>query len=281
MNRSSRYPNVGQAIWLLVLVTLVGFGLSIPLAILDGIVPFAVNEHPATIGAVNLVAIGFVLWWGLSRTGLTFGEAFSISRFRLALLLPVSLTMIGMVFLLSDLDNAFRYFCPMPGWIADVFESVGGETSLWGSLLLLVIIAPLTEELLFRGLILRGLLSRYPVWISVLISSLLFGLFHLNPWQIIGATLGGLILGWIFVRTRSLVPCVFAHALFNGMPLLLVNLLNLSIPGFSGDLGVEVEFQPIWLDIVGLSLACFGLWLLVYMSRSREALPPRDSLAST
>lgn len=79
------------------------------------------------------------------------------------------------------------------------------------------LIAPICEELVFRGLIAKTLSTAVPSWLAVGVSSLAFGIVHYNsgPIAVVYATLMGVLFGWLFFRTKSLVPCVFAHALFN------------------------------------------------------------------
>jgi membrane protease YdiL (CAAX protease family) len=78
------------------------------------------------------------------------------------------------------------------------------------------ILAPVIEEILFRGLLLRGLLQNgiSPV-VSIVLSAVLFGAAHLNPWQFMGAGFLGAIFGFVYYRTRSLWLCVFLHGLNN------------------------------------------------------------------
>lgn len=78
------------------------------------------------------------------------------------------------------------------------------------------ILAPIIEEILFRGVLLRGLLQNgtSPI-IAIFVSSLLFGAAHLNPWQFIAAGFLGAIFGFVYYRTRSLWLCMFLHALNN------------------------------------------------------------------
>ncbi|MGB3453750.1 MAG: type II CAAX endopeptidase family protein [Moheibacter sp.] len=78
------------------------------------------------------------------------------------------------------------------------------------------ILAPILEEILFRGVLLRGLLQNgtSPI-IAIFVSSLLFGAAHLNPWQFIAAGFLGAIFGFVYYRTRSLWLCMFLHALNN------------------------------------------------------------------
>jgi membrane protease YdiL (CAAX protease family) len=278
MNQSNHYPNIRQAIWLLVLVFFLSIVIGISLAILDVTMDFPLGEHPAAIAVGNLVAIGLILMWGLKRTKASFGKVFSLVPIRMSLLLPMSLTIIGVGILLSEVDNALRTVLPMPAGLADfLMKLAGGRTSFWGSFVALVVVAPLTEELLFRGLILRGFLSRYTVRKSILVSAILFGAFHLNPWQFLGAVISGVLFGWWFVRTRSLLPCLFGHALNNAVPFILLAIFHLEIQGFTSE-PTKVVFQPLWLDLVGLLLAGLGVWLLIRMFGKAEDIPPEDSL---
>lgn len=79
----------------------------------------------------------------------------------------------------------------------------------------LTFIAPLFEEVIFRGIILEGLLKRYNVLISLLFSSLIFGIAHLNILQGINAFCISLIIGYIYVKTKSILLCILAHSINN------------------------------------------------------------------
>lgn len=72
--------------------------------------------------------------------------------------------------------------------------------------------APLVEELVFRGAILRALLRwKSNPWVGIIISSVLFAASHMNPVQMPHAFLVGLLLGWMYYRTDSIVPGVVYH----------------------------------------------------------------------
>ena len=79
----------------------------------------------------------------------------------------------------------------------------------------LVIAAPILEELIFRGIMLDGLLRIYSPTKAVIVSSLLFGLIHLNPAQFVGGALVGGFMGWVYVHTRSVLATILIHASFN------------------------------------------------------------------
>ncbi|MET3732836.1 CPBP family intramembrane glutamic endopeptidase [Moheibacter stercoris] len=78
------------------------------------------------------------------------------------------------------------------------------------------ILAPIFEEILFRGILLRGLLQNgtSPI-IAIILSSFLFGAAHMNPWQFLGAGFLGAIFGYVYYRTKSLWLVMFLHALNN------------------------------------------------------------------
>lgn len=75
--------------------------------------------------------------------------------------------------------------------------------------------APVLEELLFRGVLLKGLLRNYRPAVAIGQSALLFGLLHLSPAQSISTALLGLLLGWLYYRTQSLGLCIGLHMLNN------------------------------------------------------------------
>ena len=74
------------------------------------------------------------------------------------------------------------------------------------------LLAPLAEEMVFRGAILRSLLRwKQNPWVGIAISALLFAVVHMNPAQMPHAFLIGLLLGWMYWRTDSIVPGVVYH----------------------------------------------------------------------
>jgi membrane protease YdiL (CAAX protease family) len=104
---------------------------------------------------------------------------------------------------------------PTSRFYASLMER-GADTS-WSVFLLSWAVAPITEELFFRGIILRGLLAKpgsNAVW-PVLLSALLFSIYHLNPCLMIPAFVLGLACGALFVSSRSVTACVILHLAYN------------------------------------------------------------------
>lgn len=82
-------------------------------------------------------------------------------------------------------------------------------------LLTVAIAAPLLEELLFRGIVFRSLEKVLPVWVSIALSALLFGAYHMNPAQAVYATGMGIVTGIIYYKTDCLLYPILVHAANN------------------------------------------------------------------
>ncbi|WP_409329590.1 CPBP family intramembrane glutamic endopeptidase [Trujillonella humicola] len=107
-----------------------------------------------------------------------------------------------------------------------------GDLTLLGIVVLVlaaVVLAPVTEELMFRGLLLRSFMRRMPFWPAALLSSLLFALFHVHQVQtLLGAvtlalSVGVLGVGACFVVriTGRLAPAMMIHATYNALALVI------------------------------------------------------------
>ena len=276
MTEAHHYPNISQSVWILVLLSILILVLSIPFEILKSVTGYPLSDHPAVLSLISVIAFGLILMRGIKRANTSFREICPLVPVRLSLLFPMALTVIGTSILISEADNLLRTFLPPPAWFSDYLKSlVGGQVSLWGSILSLVVVAPLTEELLVRGLILRGFLSHYSTRKAILASAIFFGVLHLNPWQFIGATALGILFAWWFIETRSMLPCFFGHALANAVPLAATILLPFEIPGYTSDFGT-IQFQPLWFDLVGIILAVVGIWLLVHQFRKSSDTVPEN-----
>lgn len=80
----------------------------------------------------------------------------------------------------------------------------------------IIIGAPLTEELLFRRVMLGSMIEKgLNPWVAIVTSALLFAVLHLNPAQCVGAMGAGLLFGWLYVRTGSILPGLIGHVLNN------------------------------------------------------------------
>jgi membrane protease YdiL (CAAX protease family) len=124
----------------------------------------------------------------------------------------VPVVMVGTLALIIPLAQVSNWI-PMPKSVQKLFEMVFKKDVF--SIFTLVFAAPILEEMLCRGIILRGLLKNYPPQKAILISAIFFGAVHLNPWQAAPAFLSGLFLGWVYYKTQSVIPGMIIHATIN------------------------------------------------------------------
>jgi hypothetical protein len=122
---------------------------------------------------------------------------------------------------------------------------------------------------LFRGIILQGFLTRYSLVHAVLLNSLLFGLSHLSLPQLVSGIFLGVFIGWIFLKTQSLIVCIFCHACANA--LLLSGFTFHSIYVFSGvrfaadTITYQMEnvpLLPMWFVLAALGVVMIGVSIL-------------------
>lgn len=131
-----------------------------------------------------------------------------------ALKIPLVLAVLGLSFFCELLFGAG---IPSQGLIED--QSVFGT---FVNLVLALIIAPVLEEIIFRGVLITGL-KKYSGWFAVLFSSLCFGMMHMNLFQGIPVFGIGLVLGYTYLKTDCLPLTMAAHLLNNLLALILSN----------------------------------------------------------
>jgi membrane protease YdiL (CAAX protease family) len=93
------------------------------------------------------------------------------------------------------------------------------------AVVMIVGLAPIAEELFFRGFLFAGLRTRWSLWPAAITSGLIFGLVHAPTGitTVVPLAVLGLALCWLYDRTGSLWPCVIAHMINNGLALALVS----------------------------------------------------------
>lgn len=223
------------------------------------------GDHPAVDSVLlvfaKLLATATVASWAFARAGEPWNAAGTLRFSPPALgwtLLPF---LAAVMIALSEIDNLMRAALPAGALERlDFAPDLGDIVEIaWLGPFLAVVIAPVTEELVFRGLILRGLLGRWRPAAAILFSAGLFALVHFNPVQAPVALLLGLLTGWLYVRTRSLGLCILAHALNNAASYL--TWFPFEVTGFNAVTEAEGPvFHPWWFNGIGLALVLLGIW---------------------
>ena len=120
---------------------------------------------------------------------------------------------------------------------------------LWAALLSVSVFAPLFEEWLCRGLVLRGLMKHMNPTGAILVSAAFFAILHMNPWQAIPAFLLGILFGYVYYRTGSLKLTILMHCVNNTFSLLLSK-----VPGLE-DIESFMDILSPWA-YAGIYVAC-------------------------
>ena len=124
--------------------------------------------------------------------------------------LSIPFILAGMLFL-----NLCSEFLGLPDLMQDTFFAM--SRNVFG-IISITIMAPLVEEFLFRGAIQGHLLRKgMNPWAALFIASAIFGIIHMNPIQIPFAFAIGLIFGWLYYRTGSLIPGIVGHFINNSI----------------------------------------------------------------
>ena len=172
---------------------------------------FTPGEMTYTTTGIAMILSGIAMIWHLIHFKYvkfnlkSFGE---VSGKTIGLSIP--LIVAGMLFI-----NLCSEFLGLPDLMQDTFH--GMSRNVFG-IISIAIMAPLVEELLFRGAI-QGYMLRKgmkPLH-AILIASAIFGIVHMNPIQVPFAFAIGMIFGWLYYRTGSVIPGIVGHFINNSI----------------------------------------------------------------
>jgi|TARA_B100000029_G_scaffold110329_1_gene102185 hypothetical protein len=130
----------------------------------------------------------------------------------------------GLIVLSDELDRIIQIFVPAPEYILDLNGILQPETVTGFILLFMAIalIAPMGEELLFRGFLQQFLEKHWQdVTRAILVTALFFAMIHMNPYWFVQIYLLGIMLGFLSWRTGSVIPPLILHGMNNGIAMVL------------------------------------------------------------
>ncbi len=131
---------------------------------------------------------------------------------------------LGLIILSDELDRIIQIFFPAPEYIIDLNTLLKPESTTGFILLFfaVAILAPIGEELLFRGFLQQFLEKHWKdITRSILVTALLFSIIHMNLYWFIQIYFLGVILGFLSWKTNSVVPALILHGLNNAIAMLL------------------------------------------------------------
>jgi uncharacterized protein len=258
------YPTFWQAVNLIVIYTFLQSLIDFPLALYDyqhgtDWLQEAWLKMPVFFGTTFII-----LFLGVRFSGLPYREIFPMKLFHWLNIPAILVSLFALQFFMNEINMHLERIIPPPGWFLELFDRLfESDLGVWFGILRVVILAPIVEELIFRGVIFSGFQRIYPAFWAIFFSALLFALFHLNPWQLGPTFLLGLLLGYVRLRTGSLLAAILTHALHNGMIFLTVY--------YHESYKIQGWMDPGKLSsyLISLALLACGGTMLYYLTRKR------------
>jgi membrane protease YdiL (CAAX protease family) len=208
MNTTKPYPSLAQS-WGITGIVIACMLLFTPINMV--LLPILGKEYAMLVYYILTMGVAFLVTH-LIRKNETQLKHYHLNIERPQLLPLIIIGVLGLVF---GVVNPISSLIPMPEIFKEMLKELASLDG-FGAFAMMVIAAPVFEELIFRGIILDGMLQRYSPAKAIFWSSFLFGFVHLNPWQFIAGLVIGAFIGWVYYRTRSLSISMLIHAAVNG-----------------------------------------------------------------
>ena len=207
-----------------------------------------VASDPLNLGAIQAFAFGSAIVAGLLiwQRGVRARDALTLRPVGTPTLALAAIAGLALQFPLAEIANLVQELAPVS--MEDQLRqhrlvSPDSPLDAIATIVAVVVVAAGSEELFFRGLLLPRLREAHGTTLALVVTSVLFGLVHGHPVAIAYATVAGLVLGAVAIRTGSTLPALVMHASVNAVPLLLPERV-VRIPGFN-TLGPDVYHLPL------------------------------------
>lgn len=208
-----------------------------------------IARDPIVVALGTLLAALMMLWHLFHYKYITFSTAY-LKKKNLAVLLVC----IPFIYSLMYLGGLMMEAVNLPNLLEDTFMDM--SHSIWG-IISIALVAPVLEECLFRGAIEGHLLTLWKgkPWAAIVVSGLIFGIIHLNPAQMLYASIIGIVLGWLRWRTGSVYPGIIGHILNNSLAVVFMRLYGAD-GSFEESFG---ESSQLWFAVAYavVLIACF------------------------
>lgn len=212
---------------------------------------------------VFVSAIAFFDFFVVRKTtGKKLNFNFSPTNFHTYLL--VFPLMLGMMFIAEFVSAQIPTTGPVFGDLYEYFNRLMEQLTDDPVVMIItaVIMAPIFEEIIFRGIIQKGLMNNgVEPWKAIVIASVIFGLVHGNPWQFVGAVLLGCVLGLVYYKTKSLLLPMLLHG-FN-------NLCSTLLVTYTKNESFAQAFKvPEWTILI-IGIVLFSLFYYLFVKKNK------------
>ncbi|EIM07987.1 CAAX amino terminal protease family protein [Planococcus antarcticus DSM 14505] len=193
----------------------------------------------------------------------------------------LALVVVSIAFSLSMFWFQLFMLAPVAPWLVDfMLEALPiPDTPLYivFTVFTIAMLAPVVEEFMFRGVLLKRMIGKTSVWGGILISSLLFGILHLD---VIGAFLFGIVASLLYLRTNNLLVPILLHIINNSLAAVAMFLAPTwpeSIAIFNlADVYAKAAPNAVMLGISALLLISAIFWLARGLQTQKQ--PEKDSI---
>lgn len=175
-----------------------------------------------SMGASTLITIIIFLWakWAVVSRNYIMTRPWMVLSWSVVAALGAIIPSVFLQELMPEWPDAIQRL------VDEAAQQMIGIMNTPGGYAVVCLLAPIAEELVFRGAVLRKLLQWKPEhrWLMICLSAMLFAMAHMNPAQFLHPLLIGILLGWMYERTGSIIPGIAYHWCNNTVAFLLSRL---------------------------------------------------------
>lgn len=227
----------------------------------------AAGVEQAVFVLIGLIAVGLRLGKRpLKKLNL---QSFSLSTGILLLMCVLPLSMLSGEFYRISFDawSSFADQIPMLKRFnelqtMEIVKDMAAQNSLWTLILVIAVFPAIGEEIIFRGMIGRGLIARWGLIPGIIITSIMFGIVHTHPAHIIAVIPLGMFMHYVYYVTRSFWAPVLVHFMNNAFAVT-VTKMSTQLPEEAAKLGDETQAVPFMILLSAallIGFTCVYLW---------------------
>lgn len=161
----------------------------------------------------------------------------------------------------------------LPNFLEEQFQQMSRS---WTGFLGICIIGPIMEEMMMRRVILKEMRKlTHSMWWGIIISAAIFSVIHVNPVQVVFAMPAGIVLGWLYCKTGTLLVPICIHILNNSFSFITMRMESETEIELSSPIGMLL------LTVALLVSIGTTVWLVRYFARSNQADIQKEPAAQT
>lgn len=154
-------------------------------------------------------------------------------------------------------------------WYEEVFSRIG--LGQW-TMVMTVVAAPVLEEIFFRGQIQENAMRKWGPFAGLFIAAAIFGVIHGIPQQIVGGFFIGLVLGYVYMRTHSLMAVIVIHAVNNAIAYLQMSIADGKLMSLGEMIGNRALYNTIYWSSAALCLISLAVIISTVKKQKRDVV---------